>query len=126
MKTLEELRVIREKMQGQINMRTEGINKVCVIVSMDNCGIEHGARPVLQAFSNSVQQNKIGNQVTVLQGKCIGLCRYEPVVQIKKPGSETVIYINMTPEKAVEVVEKHLIGGNIISAYTLSSVGGVQ
>ena len=42
-------------------------------------------------------------------------------VQVITPGKEKVTYVNMTSEKAVEVIEQHIIGGNVVTKYTINS-----
>ena len=119
MKSLEELRAIREKMQGKVGMRSEDSGQIRVIVGMATCGIASGARPVLTALADKVNEKQLDN-VTVTQTGCIGLCQYEPIVEIYEPGKEKVTYIKMTPEKAEEVVEQHLIRGRVLTQYTLN------
>ena len=121
MKSLEELKAIREKMQGQVGLRSESATDTRVVVGMATCGIASGARPVLTALSNAVLEKKLEG-VTVTQTGCIGLCQYEPIVEVLAPGKDKVTYVKMTPEKALEVVEKHLIGGQVIAEYTIQSV----
>ncbi len=120
MKSLEELKAIREKMQGQVGLRSEGDSQTRVVVGMATCGIASGARPVLTAFSEAVHAKNLDN-VVVTQTGCIGLCQYEPIVEIMEPGKDKVTYIKMTPEKVIEVVDKHLIRGNVVNEYTISS-----
>ena len=120
MKSLEELKAIREKMQGQIGMRSEHAKDTRVVVGMATCGIASGARPVLNKLAEDVQAKHLDN-VIVTQTGCIGLCQYEPIVEVYEPGKEKVTYIKMTPEKADEVVEQHLIRGQVLGKYTLSA-----
>lgn len=120
MKTLEELKAIRDKMQGQVNIREEDSDAVRVVVGMATCGIASGARPVLTAFSDAVQQKNLKN-IMVTQTGCIGLCQYEPIVEILEAGKDKVTYVKMTAEKANEVIEQHLIRGQVISKYTIGS-----
>lgn len=119
MKSLEELKAIRERMEGIVGFRSEDSSMTKVIVSMDTCGIAHGARPVLTTLSDAVQEKKL-SRIAVIQSGCMGLCQCEPTIAIEEPGQEKVIYVNMTPEKALEVLEHHLIGGQILSKYTLN------
>ncbi len=119
MKTLEELMAIRNKMQGQVNLRADDAN-IRVVVGMATCGIAAGARPVLTAFANGVQEKGLKN-VMVTQTGCIGLCQFEPIVEVHEPGKEKVTYIKMTAEKAAEVIEQHLIGGDVVAKYTIST-----
>lgn len=119
MKSLAELKAIRDRMQGQVNMNGEDGNKIRVLVGLATCGIASGARPVLTALADKVNEKQLDN-VTVTQTGCIGLCQYEPIVEIYEPGKEKVTYIKMTPEKAEEVVEQHLIRGRVLTQYTLN------
>ena len=116
MKSLEELAAIRDKMQNVVNLRSEASD----CTRMATCGIAAGARPVLKAFSDGIQEKGI-KDVMVIQEGCIGLCQYEPVVEVITPGKEKVTYVNMTSEKAVEVIEQHIIGGNVVTKYTINS-----
>jgi NADP-reducing hydrogenase subunit HndB len=121
MKSLEELKALRDKMQGSVTLRNESEAGTRVVVGMATCGIASGARPVLTALSNAVAEKKI-EDVAVTQTGCIGLCQYEPIVEVFQPGKEKVTYVKMTPEKALEVVDKHLIGGNVITEYTIGAI----
>lgn len=120
MKSLEELKTIRKKMQGQVDFRSDNSKKTRVIVGMATCGIANGARPVLAALSDGVQKKGL-HHVTVMQTGCIGLCQYEPIVEIMEPGKDKVTYIKMDTEKAAEVIEQHLIRGQIVEKYTLNT-----
>lgn len=120
MKSLAELAAIREKMQNKVLIR-EGVNSTRIVVGMATCGIAAGARPVLNAFVEEVSNENLADSVTVTQTGCIGICQYEPVVEVFEPGKEKVTYIKMTPEKAKEVVAKHIKGGNVVTEYTISN-----
>ena len=100
MKSLAELKAIRDRMQGEVNMREDdSSNHIRVVVGMATCGIASGARPVLNKLAEEVQAKQLDN-VVVTQTGCIGLCQYEPIVEVYEPGKEKVTYIKMTPEKA--------------------------
>ena len=120
MKSLEELKAIREKMKRQMDLRENDESNIRVVVGMATCGIAAGARPVLNAFVEEV--NKRGLKDTmVTQTGCIGICQYEPVVEIITPGKEKVTYVKMTAEKAVRVVNDHLVNGNVVTEYTIGA-----
>jgi len=121
MKSLEELKALRDKMQGSVTLRNESEANTRVVVGMATCGIASGARPVLTALSNAVAEKKI-EDVAVTQTGCIGLCQYEPIVEVFQPGKEKVTYVKMTPEKALEVIDKHIIGGHPITEYTIGAI----
>lgn len=120
MKSLEELKAIRDKMKNQIEVRNENGSQMRVVVGMATCGIASGARPVLNTIADAVREKNLDN-IVVTQTGCIGLCQYEPIVEIYESEKEKVTYVKMTPEKAKEVVEQHIIRGLIVSKYTLDS-----
>lgn len=120
MKSLAELAAIREKMKDKVAMR-EGVNSTRIVVGMATCGIAAGARPVLSAFVEEINKAGLAGEVTVTQTGCMGMCSYEPIVEVYKPGEEKVTYIEMTAEKAAKVVAQHIKGGKVVSEYTLKA-----
>ena len=120
MKSLAELQAIKDKMREKVVLR-EGMNQIRVVVGMATCGIAAGARPVLNAFVEGVSAAGLSETVSVSQTGCIGICQFEPVVEVHEAGKEKVTYVKMTAEKANEVIEKHLKGGNVVSEYTIAS-----
>ena len=121
MKSLAELQALRDKVKTNMGIRADDSGNTRVVVGMATCGIAAGARPVLQAFTEEVAKKNLQN-VTIAQTGCIGICQYEPVVEVFEPGKEKVTYVKMTPEKAMEVVDQHLIRGTVVDKYTLNSV----
>ena len=120
MKSLAELAAIKAKMQSKVVIR-EGEGAVRVVVGMATCGIAAGARPVLNAFVEGVAQNNLTSKVTVTQTGCIGICQYEPVVEIFEDGKDKVTYVKLDADKAKEIVEKHLAGGVVVEEYTIGA-----
>ncbi len=120
MKSLAELAAIREKMQSKVVIR-EGMGTVRVVVGMATCGIAAGARPVLRAFTDGVNDAALTDKVTVTQTGCIGICRYEPVVEVFEEGKEKVTYVKVDAAKAKEIIEKHLKGGQVVTEYTIGA-----
>ncbi len=120
MKSLAELQAIKDKMKNKVVLR-EGTSDVRVVVGMATCGIAAGARPVLNTFVEEVNSSALAGKVSVSQTGCIGICQFEPVVEVFEAGKEKVTYVKMTPEKVKEVVEKHLVGGKVITEYTIAA-----
>ncbi len=118
MKTLAELQAIKEKMQSKVALR-EGSGDKRVVVGMATCGIAAGARPVLAAFAEQVYEAGLTASVTVTQTGCIGICQYEPVVEVYEAGKEKVTYVKMTPEKVSRIVSEHLINNKPVAEYTI-------
>ena len=120
MKSVEELLAIKAKMQDKIAVR-KGSGETRIVVGMATCGIAAGARPVLNAFVDTISAAGLSDKITVTQTGCIGICQYEPVVEVFEKDKEKVTYVKMTPEKAAEVVEKHIKGGAVIAEYTIGA-----
>lgn len=120
MKSLAELAALREQMKTSMNMRHEDSDKIRVVVGMATCGIAAGARPVLGAFVDEIAKRSLNN-ITVTQTGCIGICKYEPVVEVHIPGQEKVTYVKMTAEKAVRVVAEHLVNNQVVTELTIGA-----
>ena len=124
MKSLAELAAIREKMKDKIVLR-EGSNTTRIVVGMATCGIAAGARPVLNAFVDGVNKEGLGSDVVVSQTGCIGICQYEPVVEVYKAGEEKVTYVKMTVDKVEKVLKEHIKGGKVVNEYTITAAQNV-
>ena len=120
MKSLAELKAIRDKTRASVTLRENAEAGTRVMVGMATCGIAAGARPVLNAFVEEVAKRNL-QDVMVTQTGCIGICQYEPVGEVVTPGHEKVTYVKMTPEKALRVVNDHLVNGNVVTEYTIGA-----
>ena len=109
MKSLAELSAIRDKMKSKVALREE-TGETRIVVGMATCGIAAGARPVLNAFVEEVDKAGLNGKVAVTQTGCIGICRYEPIVEVYRSGEEKVTYIKMTADKAKEVIQNSIDG----------------
>src|SRR5512140_1094865 len=98
MKTLEDLKRIREEAQKAMKVR-EGQQSCKVVVAMGTCGIAAGARGVMSAILDELEKRGI-TDVTVTQSGCKGLCEQEPTMDVIKSGQTPVTYGYVTPEKA--------------------------
>lgn len=119
MKSLAELAAIRERMQEKVNIR-ENNASMRIVVGMATCGISAGARPVLNAFVEGVSKAGLSGKATVSQTGCIGICQYEPVVEVYC-GEEKVTYVNMTTDKVAKVIEDHIKNGKVVTEYTIGA-----
>lgn len=121
MKTIEELNAIREKAKADMTLREDNTEVIRVVVGMATCGIAAGARPVLTGFVEEVARRKLNN-VAVSQTGCIGMCKYEPIVEIVEQGKEKVTYVRMTAERVARIVNDHLVNGNIVTEFTVGAI----
>ena len=118
MKSLAELAEIRNKMKDKVSLR-EGSNDIRIVVGMATCGIAAGARPVLNTLLEEINDKGLSDVATVSQTGCIGICQYEPVVEVYQSGKDKVTYVKMTADKAKKVVEEHIKNGKPVTEYTL-------
>ena len=120
MKSLEELKALREKMQKQMGVRDNDENSIRILVGMATCGIAAGARPVMQAFLEEVSKRNLKN-VIVQQTGCIGVCRLEPIAEVFIPGEEKVTYVKLRPDMVPRIVNDHIVNRNVIREYTIGA-----
>ena len=120
MKSLAELQAIRDKARAAVNIRENSEAKTRVLVGMATCGIAAGARPVLTAIVDEVAKRELSD-IMVTQTGCIGICQYEPVVEVIDANGEKTTYVKMTAEKALRVVNDHLVNGNVVTEYTIGA-----
>ena len=120
MKSLAELQAIKERMKDKVILR-EGMNEIRVVVGMATCGIAAGARPVLSAFVSGINEANLSDKVSVSQTGCIGICQFEPVVEVFEAGKEKVTYVKLDADKVADIIEKHLKGGEIVTEYTIGA-----
>ena len=120
MKSLAELQAIRDKAKAAVNIREASEAKTRVLVGMATCGIAAGARPVLSAIVEEVAKRELGD-IMVTQTGCIGICQYEPVVEVVDADGSKTTYVKMTAEKALRVVNDHLVNGNVVAEYTIGA-----
>ena len=121
MKSLEELAAIRDRMKNIVNTREAGEDNIRIAVGMATCGIAAGARPVLNAFTEEVARRELSG-VTVTQTGCIGMCQFEPIVEVMMPGKDKVTYGKVTPEKVERIIVDHLVNGNPVAEYTVANL----
>ena len=120
MKSLAELQAIKDRMKDKVILR-EGSEEIRVVVGMATCGIAAGARPVLNTLVEEVNNEGLTGKVTVSQTGCIGICQFEPVVEVFEPGKEKVTYVKMDADKAKRVVKEHLACGKVVAEYTIAA-----
>jgi len=120
MKSLAELEAIRAKTLENIGMRKDVHDSARVVVGMATCGIAAGARPVMLAFMDEVAKRHL-EHVTVSQTGCIGMCRFEPMVDVILPGQEKVTYVNLKPDMVARIVAEHIVNGKVVEEFTIGA-----
>ena len=114
---LEELKRIREKAQKDVELRQKEA-RIRIVVGMGTSGIASGARDVLRTFVDEIGRRSLTDVVVSQTGEK-GLASREPLVEVSEEGKPTVVYGNMTAEKAKRVVVEHVVNGNPVTEYAI-------
>jgi NADP-reducing hydrogenase subunit HndB len=115
-KSLEELKKIKEQAKNTVALRVKGDNienLVQVRVAMATCGIASGAREVMNEFIKVLAEEKMDN-VVVTQTGCMGACYAEPTIELTMPGKEPVVYGYVNIEKVHEIINKGIKEGELL------------
>ncbi len=115
--SIDDLRKIKEKELARLSLR-EGQFRAKITVHMGTCGIAAGARKVLEAFLEAAQE-KGATDVMITQSGCAGLCNREPMATVELQDQAPVKYVDLNAEKAKEIFEKHVLGGQIVEEYAM-------
>jgi NADP-reducing hydrogenase subunit HndB len=111
MKTVAELKALREKLQAEIQVRNDSGTKV--IVGMGTCGIAAGAREVMAALLDEIAKRKLQN-VHVEQTGCIGMCEKEVLVDVIRPGEDRITYGKVKASDAARIIGDHVVNGKVV------------
>ena len=115
LKTLEDLKKLREEAQQDLKVRLETGTKITV--GMGTCGIAAGARETMHAILEELKKREIEAHVTTVG--CIGMCVKEPLVDIEQAGRPRITYGNVTPDMVPRLIEEHLIKGNVVQEWVV-------
>ena len=112
--SLEDLRKLRDSKKDDLRKRDVEGKEVQIIVGMGTCGIAAGGKQVLESFIAGLDEYNLVDNVIVRQTGCMGLCHSEPTVEIIVPGMPAVIYSNVDASVAKEIIQKHIIGKELL------------
>lgn len=119
LKTLEDLKRLREKVQAQTSVRKSG--GIQVIIGMGTCGIAAGAREVMTAILDELAKRHL-NEVTVHQTGCIGMCEKEVLVDIVRPDEPRITYGNVKPADVPKIIAEHVVNGRIVEELVVGKI----
>ncbi len=115
--TIEELRALRADSKKGLSLR-EGNFRGKLIVHLGTCGIASGARDIMSTFLDEFENRGITDIMFTTSG-CAGLCAKEPMITVEVGDSAPVKYGDLTPEKAIKILDEHLIGGHIVGDFAI-------
>jgi len=115
---VEDLERIQENTRKSISLR-EGAGRVKITIHMGTCGIAAGARNIMTALSNIIEQENISDVLVTTSG-CAGFCSMEPMATVEIVGQSPVKYVNLTENKILKIIKKHVLGGEVVKDYALA------
>jgi len=92
-----------------------------IILGLGTCGLAAGGREVLTAVQQKLAEDCI--QAEIVQVGCIGSCYAEPLMDIEKPGGPRISYRDITPKKAIQLIEDRLVGDELLPELALAVIG---
>ncbi len=116
--TPDDLDKISQEIKSVIHLR-KGMARARILVHMGTCGIAAGARNIMAALMKEIEKRKI-KDVILTTSSCAGLCSREPMITVEMKDEPPVKYVDLTPEKVKEILDKHISGGKIVTEYALS------
>lgn len=121
---LEDLKKIREQAAKKLDAKTKDASTSPwkIVVSMGTSGILYGARDILKKLLEEVDD--LGLHVLVTQSGSFGLDDIEPMCAIYY-NDEKVVYGNLKPSMIRELLETHIVKGEILTAYRVVVPGDV-
>ena len=119
MKTVADLKALREKLQSEMQVRSDSGTKV--VVGMGTCGIAAGAREVMAALLDEIAKRKL-QDVHVEQTGCIGMCEKEVLVDVIRPGEDRITYGKAKPSDAVRIIGDHVVNGKIVQELVVGRI----
>ena len=114
--TVDDFKKLREDAQRDIRIRSQTGTKI--IIGMGTCGIAAGARETMRAILEELNRRKIDAHVTTVG--CIGMCAFEPLVDIEQAGGSRITYGKIQPENVPRLIDEHLIQGRIIDDWVVA------
>lgn len=118
-RSLEDLNRFREQIV-EVKQRDASLGQIRVVVNLGSCGIAAGALDTLKAVQQLIKDDQL-DKITVSQVGCVGLCRYEPIVEVIAPDSAKVTYGRVTPEVVQRIVREHALGGQVVEEFVIET-----
>ncbi len=118
--TIEGLKALRDTAKGRTLLSQDGPYKVKVTVHMGTCGIAAGARKIMEVMMNAMEENE-SRDVFLTTSGCAGLCSKEPMATIEFADNVPVKYVELTPEKAQEIFDRHVMGQKPVTEYAIAT-----
>ncbi len=125
MKSLEEIKKIREEKRKEldlrVNLKADTHEKHILVCRGTGC-TSSKSEDIINNFKKLIKEKNIPN-VRVIQTGCFGLCAKGPIVIIRP---EDTFYAMVTPGDCEEIVNTHLIEGKTVDRLLCKDIDGTQ
>lgn len=118
LKSLDDLKKLREEAQRDIRVRMDTGTKITV--GMGTCGIAAGARETMHAILEELKKRDIEAHVTTVG--CIGMCAVEPLVDIEQAGGARITYGRVKSDMVPRLIEEHLVNGRVVEEWVVGRI----
>ena len=88
-----------------------------VIVGQGSCGVATGAKKTAAQFERLIEEKGLDVKVDITG--CVGTCYLEPIVDVYDDNNNMTRYVKVNADKASEIVEKHLVNGEVVTDLAL-------
>lgn len=123
MKTIEQINKIRKEKRQELELRvnTKLDTREKHILVCQGTGCTSSKSPeILENFKKIIKEKNIDN-VRVIKTGCFGLCAKGPIVIIRP---EDTFYAMVKPEDCKEIIEKHILNGEIVERLLCKDIDG--
>ena len=114
METLATERLAERRTQAQEVWQAKQQADVFITVGMGTCGIAAGAGDTAVALQHELEARGLSAEVD--QVGCVGMCSYEPMIEIQTKGRDRINYGGATSRNVKEIFKHYFDGGNLRKA----------
>jgi len=109
MVSVAELAANREKARERWEQKIEA--DIFITVGTGTCGLAAGARDTLKAVEEELEKRELS--ALIGQVGCVGMCSYEPMLEVQAKGQPRVNYGNATARNVPEILASYFEGTSL-------------
>ena len=118
MKTLEELKVVRDSMAGEVGLRTHEnasskYERHVLVCGGTGC-TSSGSPKIIEKLKEELAAKGLKDKVQIVKTGCFGLCERGPIMIVYPEGS---FYSRVNVDEIPRIVEEHLVNGNPVKEF---------
>lgn len=121
MKNLEELKNVRERMEGEVALRTHGnasskYEKHILVCGGTGC-TSSGSPKIIEKLKKELAEKGLTDKVQIVKTGCFGLCELGPIMIVYPEGT---FYSRVDTDEIPRIVDEHIIGGKPVKEFLYS------